>query len=157
LVLFQPVFGFVHHVKFKRIHRRTWWSHTHLFIGRVAITLGIINGGIGLALARASVAAITAYSVFAALMWLLWMMAAILGERRRRKAKNASGVTGAAGTEHKVNVPSPPYTPGPLYGGPGLNNTPRGVNPVEMQPVKAGDLAESVSTLSTDTTRRGAQ
>lgn len=85
VLFFQPALGFIHHVKFKRLGRRTGWSHAHLWIGRTMITLGIINGGLGLQLAGASRSSTIAYSVIAAIMWVLWVAAAILGESKRRR------------------------------------------------------------------------
>ncbi|KAF2995225.1 hypothetical protein E8E13_002247 [Curvularia kusanoi] len=51
MLFFQPIMGYVHHLKFKRYKRRTIWSYEHLWVGRIAITLGMINGGLGLLLA----------------------------------------------------------------------------------------------------------
>jgi predicted Na+-dependent transporter len=62
------------------------WSYLHLFNGRIMITLGIINGGLGLYLAGASQSLKTAYAVVAAVLWALWMLAAFAGEIRRCRA-----------------------------------------------------------------------
>lgn len=91
LIIFQPVLGFVHHVAFKKYSRRTVWSYAHLWMGRIAITLGIINGGLGLQLSERtrifspSQGAIIGYSVAAGVMWLLWVASAIYGERKRSR------------------------------------------------------------------------
>jgi hypothetical protein len=92
LLFFQPLLGFIHHVQFKKHARRTFWSHAHVWLGRVIVTLGIINGGLGLLLAsdapaftgfRPDQRQIAAYAVVAGFMWLLWVVAAVVGERRR--------------------------------------------------------------------------
>jgi hypothetical protein len=92
LLFFQPLLGFIHHVQFKKHARRTFWSHAHVWLGRVVVTLGIINGGLGLLLAsdapaftgfRPDQRQIAAYAVVAGFMWLLWVVAAVVGERRR--------------------------------------------------------------------------
>jgi hypothetical protein len=70
-LFFQPLLGFIHHAKFKKLGRRQIWSYLHLFNGRIMITLGIINGGLGLYLAGASKGLKTAYAVVAAVMWAL--------------------------------------------------------------------------------------
>jgi hypothetical protein len=102
-VLFvQPFLGYVHHVKFKRLLRRTWWSHTHLWVGRLAITLGIINGGFGLHLAAAPTGAVAGYSAIAGIIWLVWMFCAVSHEARRRRGERQAVLS-------KEN--SPPYTP----------------------------------------------
>ncbi|KAI2472406.1 hypothetical protein F4781DRAFT_428377 [Annulohypoxylon bovei var. microspora] len=92
VLFFQPPLGFIHHSKFKRLGRRTAWSHAHLWIGRLTLTLGVINGGLGLQLARASESVIIAYAVVAGIIWLIWVLVAVVGEsRRRRKASPRRG------------------------------------------------------------------
>jgi hypothetical protein len=92
LLFFQPILGLVHHFQFKKYHRRTIWSHGHLWLGRIVITLGIINGGLGLLFATEtgffapSRGQIIAYGIVAGIMWAAWVSAAIVGERRRAKA-----------------------------------------------------------------------
>ncbi|KAK4643232.1 hypothetical protein QC761_403460 [Podospora bellae-mahoneyi] len=85
-LLLQPIFGFIHHAKFKRLKTRQMWSYLHLFNGRVFITLGMANGGLGLWMAGASKELKTAYVAVAAVMWVLWMLAAAYGEWKRWKA-----------------------------------------------------------------------
>lgn len=91
LVFFQPIFGFLHHSLFKKYSSRTLWSYAHIWVGRIAITLGIINGGLGLKLAdslnMSSQGGIIAYGVIAGFMWLAWVGAIFVGERRRSRAK----------------------------------------------------------------------
>lgn len=96
LLFFQPILGFVHHLKFKKYSRRTVWSHGHLWLGRIIITLGMINGGLGLLLASDAPAFtgfvpsrghMIAYGVVAGIMWLLWVAAAVHGERKKSAAK----------------------------------------------------------------------
>ncbi|KAI1864250.1 hypothetical protein JX265_008621 [Neoarthrinium moseri] len=139
VVFFQPVLGWVHHVRFKRLGRRTAWSQAHLWVGRVAVTLGIINGGLGLQLAGADKSVIIAYSVVAGVMWLLWAASAVFGEFRRRSRDEKVPNQG----------PSPPYTAGPSYDGSSL--PPGGVNgaAIELQAGKPGDRDTSLSSAST--------
>ncbi|KAI1100573.1 hypothetical protein F4804DRAFT_318570 [Jackrogersella minutella] len=119
-VLFlQPPLGFIHHSKFKRLGRRTAYSHAHLWLGRSALTLGIINGGLGLKLARASKGVVIAYSIVAAIIWLLWLAAAVLGEVRRRHESRGRSVETRAyvGTLPPINtVPSDMAPPTPAFG-----------------------------------------
>jgi hypothetical protein len=94
LVFLQPIFGFIHHTLFKKYQSRTFWSYVHIWVGRIAITLGIINGGLGLQLAdsmnMSSRSGIIAYAVIAVIVWLAWVAASIIGERRRaRKSANS--------------------------------------------------------------------
>jgi hypothetical protein len=111
LLFFQPILGFIHHVQFKKYSRRTVWSYGHLWLGRIVITLGIINGGLGMLLASDAPAFLNfkptqgqmiAYGVVAGIMWLLWVVAAIIGERRRKQAP------AAVAKEAEVGDGSPP-------------------------------------------------
>ncbi|KAA8621010.1 integral membrane protein [Pyrenophora tritici-repentis] len=112
LLFFQPILGFIHHVQYKKYSRRTVWSHGHLWLGRFIITLGMINGGLGLLLASdapdstghaPSRGQIVAYSVFACIMWLLWAAAAIHGERKKVISRAA-----AANKEVETSTPRHP-------------------------------------------------
>jgi hypothetical protein len=92
LLFFQPILGLVHHFQFKKYKRRTIWSHGHLWLGRIVITLGMINGGLGLLFATEtgffapSTGQIVAYGVVAGIMWVAWVAASVVGERRRTRA-----------------------------------------------------------------------
>ncbi|KAL2175073.1 uncharacterized protein P884DRAFT_207376, partial [Thermothelomyces heterothallicus CBS 202.75] len=81
-LILQPVFGIIHHEKFKRLRRRTIASYVHLINGRICMTLGIVNGGLGLWLAGASDKLKIAYIATAAALWTLWLLTAIWGEWR---------------------------------------------------------------------------
>ncbi|KAF2849132.1 hypothetical protein T440DRAFT_499948 [Plenodomus tracheiphilus IPT5] len=94
LLFFQPLLGMVHHVKFRKYSKRTVWSYAHLWLGRLVITLGMVNGGLGLLLASEapgftgfapSRGQIVAYGVVAGIMWVLWVVAAVAGERKRKR------------------------------------------------------------------------
>ncbi|KAF2728635.1 CBD9-like protein [Polyplosphaeria fusca] len=90
-LFFQPIFGFLHHSLFKKYQTRTFWSYAHLWLGRLVITLGIINGGLGFMLAdtmgMGSRSGMIAYSVIAGIIWLVWVAASVFGESRRKKAR----------------------------------------------------------------------
>jgi hypothetical protein len=104
LLAFQPILGLVHHYRFKKLNRRTVWSYGHLWLGRIAITLGIINGGLGMLLATEtgyfvpSQGQIIAYGVVAGFMWLAWVAAAIVGERKRARGLAARRKEAEVGT-----------------------------------------------------------
>ncbi|KAI0546524.1 hypothetical protein F4679DRAFT_557100 [Xylaria curta] len=76
-LFFQPVFGILHHRRFKKLQKRTWVSYVHLWLGRLSITLGIINGGLGLALAGATGAPVAAYAVISSVVWFFWVLTII--------------------------------------------------------------------------------
>lgn len=90
LLIFQPFLGFAHHLMFKKHSRRVIWSYGHIWLGRFIITLGIINGGLGLQYAKRtpfgpSKGAIIAYGVLAGLVWLVYAASAVYGEMKRRR------------------------------------------------------------------------
>lgn len=82
-LLFQPILGVLHHLGFKKHGNRTVISHLHIWIGRIMVTLGIVNGGLGLLLAANSRSGEIIYAVVAAVFWFVWMVAACFGEVRK--------------------------------------------------------------------------
>lgn len=96
-LLVQPVLGLLHHAAFKRVRRRQAWSYLHLVNGRLAVTLGIANGALGLGAARATSRSKTAYVAGATAMWVLWMAVALWFEARRwwKARKEAKARAGA--------------------------------------------------------------
>ena len=96
LLFFQPFLGLVHHFAFKKHNRRVVWSYAHVWLGRFVITLGIINGGLGLQLSTQmgrfapKQSTIIGYSVAAGIIWLIYVACAIYGERKRSKANYAA-------------------------------------------------------------------
>lgn len=87
LLFVQPILGIFHHSNYKKYQRRTLWSYGHLWNGRVVITLGMINGGLGLMLADNTNTGKIAYGIIAAAMWLIYVTAIVIGERRRARGR----------------------------------------------------------------------
>ncbi|KAK8089030.1 hypothetical protein PG997_003991 [Apiospora hydei] len=108
VLAFQPLLGWLHHIRLKRTGRRTAWSHLHLWLGRSAIILGIINGGFGLELANAPDSAVTAYSAVAAVVCLLWLLSALVFEYRRWRTPCKTAPGHAFPPPPDYDVP-PPY------------------------------------------------
>lgn len=96
LLAFQPLLGLLHHTQFKRYKKRTIWSYGHIWFGRIAIILGIVNGGLGLGLAKRtgfmapSQGAVIGYSVVAGFFGLAYILTAIFGERTRSRSQTVS-------------------------------------------------------------------
>lgn len=116
LLFFQPITGFVHHLRFKKLGKRTAWSYVHVWLGRVGVTLGMVNGGLGLLLAsdapaftgfKPSRGQVVAYGVVAAGMWVVWVVAAVVGERRRKRGGEV--VRGKEGEDVEESGTPPPY------------------------------------------------
>lgn len=93
---------------YKKYRQRTTWAITHAWSGRIFLTLGMINGGLGLMMTEAhhqNVQGKIAYGVLAGLMWLSWM-AAIGWTRLRPKA--TSGETEEKSLGHNDSGESSP-------------------------------------------------
>jgi hypothetical protein len=84
-IFFQPILGFLHHSNFKRFQDRTGFSHGHIWLGRIIITLGIINGGLGFQLAGNTPWGPILYGVVAGLVWCIYVASIVIGERRRKR------------------------------------------------------------------------
>ncbi|KAK4099462.1 hypothetical protein N658DRAFT_487668 [Parathielavia hyrcaniae] len=111
----QPVLGLIHHEQFRRLRRRQIWSYLHLFNGRIPITLGIVNGGLGLWIAGASGQIKVAYVACAAVMWTLWMLVALWAEWKRWRKDRPRGwrQSRPAGNEGGIDYrPANPGSPG---------------------------------------------
>ena len=105
----QPILGVLHHMFFRKYNKRTVWSFAHVWLGRLVVLLGIINGGLGLRLAdNAIVGAEAAYGVVAGVVWCVWVAAAIMGEVKRfRMRTTPSGhepLTGGASKDKDGGV-----------------------------------------------------
>ncbi|KAF2995751.1 hypothetical protein E8E14_003201 [Neopestalotiopsis sp. 37M] len=150
VLFFQPALGWFHHLRFKRLGCRTASSYAHIWVGRIAVTLGIINGGLGLQLARADRSAVIAYSVIAAIVWLTWVAAAIIGERRRRNAVPPAAAAGARKLDGRGA--RSPYLSGPANSGPA--HARRDGRDVELAAMKRGHGGSSNSSLSSYSPRR---
>ncbi|KAI9707917.1 MAG: hypothetical protein M1820_004336 [Bogoriella megaspora] len=123
LLFFQPFLGFVHHLMFKKYSRRTFWSYAHLWLGRIIITLGIINGGLGLMLAdNASTGQKAAYGVVAGVIWVMYVAAVVYAEIQRSRVtatetayppKYADAVRTESGGQNVSPGPGGYYPPPP--------------------------------------------
>lgn len=91
ILLFMPFIGMIHHKMYKAVQRRTSWSYVHIFTGRTAIIVGIINGGLGLRLADADNSSMIPYGVIAGLVGVVYIVAIVFGElKRTRKPRLAN-------------------------------------------------------------------
>jgi len=110
----QPLGGFLHHRFFKKYGRRSTVSYAHIGIGRIAIILGMVNGGLGLQLAGERGSSVIAYAVVAAVMGFLYIASIIYGERKRSKrvAQGSRTVHKEHGRHHSdsstYDIPPPP-------------------------------------------------
>ncbi|EQL02422.1 hypothetical protein G6O67_001750 [Ophiocordyceps sinensis] len=93
----QPVFGWLHHIRFVKHRNRGVISHVHIWYGRALMVLGIVNGGLGLKIAGSSRGFVTAYSVIAVVVFFMY-----IGSVLFRKLRNKRRFDG----ERKVRVNS---------------------------------------------------
>lgn len=91
LMAFQPIVGWLHHSQFMRTGHRSAISHGHVWVGRIAIILGIINGGLGLELGRVETRYVVAYSVVAGIMGTTYLAAIVYGEVVRGRRLSVAG------------------------------------------------------------------
>lgn len=91
LVWIQAIGGFLGHYLWTKSHSKTLVAHTHVWLGRALITLGMINGGLGLLLSGdAGRGAYIAYGVIAGVSWLLLVSNAVSHEYKMAKQGPAS-------------------------------------------------------------------
>jgi hypothetical protein len=83
--IIQPVTGLTHHMLYKRVGRPNKATYPHVWWGRAIITLGAINGGTGLQLARCTKETGIGYGVGAGIVWVLWMGVILMASVRSRK------------------------------------------------------------------------
>ncbi|EPS40423.1 hypothetical protein H072_5730 [Dactylellina haptotyla CBS 200.50] len=74
LLFFQVILGASHHIVFKAKRKRTWLSYCHIWLGRSAIIMGIVNGGLGLPLADASLPPKAIYAGCAAIVGAVYLL-----------------------------------------------------------------------------------
>ncbi|KAF1917417.1 hypothetical protein BDU57DRAFT_546700 [Ampelomyces quisqualis] len=89
-LLFQPLSGWLHHKRFIRTGGRSAFSYSHIWVGRVAILLGMINGGLGMQLSGVTTSYIIVYSVFAGIMGVAYLGAIGFGEITRKRERNTA-------------------------------------------------------------------
>ena len=87
----QPVLAFIHHEIYKKTHKRTIWAISHVWWGRIMVTLGIINGGLGLQLSGNTTKGEIAYGVIAGIVWLVWVAVAVMSHLSTRGTRGETG------------------------------------------------------------------
>lgn len=88
VVVVQAIGGVMHHINYKKYQKRTAISHAHIWIGRIIITLGMVNGGLGFELAgEEGVGELVAYGVVAGFIWLAWMSIDVWAALKTRRSQ----------------------------------------------------------------------
>jgi len=104
----QPITGLVHHYIYKRQAKRTFWAPTHVWWGRVFVTAGIINGGLGLMLSGNTVKGEIAYGVIAGVIWVVWLTVVVWSTiRNKGKLVGETGEKALGKGQHGSDESSP--------------------------------------------------
>jgi hypothetical protein len=96
-LFFQPFMGLGHHLLFKRRVKAglkggpNALTYPHVWWGRALVTLGIVNGGLGLQLSGREAPIEIAYGTVAGIIWAVWMGLAVLTWMRSRNADYGMG------------------------------------------------------------------
>jgi hypothetical protein len=85
MLVIQPLGGWLHHRQFVHSGQRKAVSYGHIWNGRIAIILGMINGGLGLQLGNVQTRYVIAYSVVAGVTGLAYITAIVWGEMARSR------------------------------------------------------------------------
>lgn len=99
MIFVQIFLGYWHHLNYKKYGKRTIQSYLHIWWGRAAIILGMINAGLGLQLAFAPRNWEIVYSVVVGVVALTYVVAYLFTSRSRRRAYPKEGVSNGY-TEH---------------------------------------------------------
>lgn len=84
---FLAIGGLLQHLYFRKYHQRSFIGVAHAWSARLMITLAIINGGLGLALAGGHGAGTyAAYGVVTAVIWICWVGFTIMSMRRESQS-----------------------------------------------------------------------
>ncbi|CAG8979045.1 hypothetical protein HYALB_00013209 [Hymenoscyphus albidus] len=89
-LILQPFSGLFHHLMYKKTGTSSFATPVHVWWGRIIVSLGIINGGLGLALGGQQSAYKIGYAVVAAVFWFLWMGSALFAWWRKGRRQDAS-------------------------------------------------------------------
>ncbi|KAF2208610.1 hypothetical protein CERZMDRAFT_10258, partial [Cercospora zeae-maydis SCOH1-5] len=79
----QPFLGLAHHFMWAKTQKRTLISGLHVYFGRLLISVGMVNGALGLALASVDGPKKWAYGVLVSLVWIAYTLAMLDWEIKR--------------------------------------------------------------------------
>jgi len=110
-LLVQPITGLTHHLLWKRSGRPNPATYFHIWWGRAIITLGIINGGLGLQLSGNTTKGEIIYGVVAGVIWSLWVVLIVTTfvrtqhvKDRRNSERISPSLTGSDSRRHRSSV-----------------------------------------------------
>ncbi|KAI9850796.1 MAG: hypothetical protein M1838_005051 [Thelocarpon superellum] len=89
LITLQPVTGWIHHALYVKYRQRTKWAVGHVWLGRLVLVTGAINGGLAFRTDHNAIAGEVAYSVVAGVMFLIYFVVILSAHLRSRGQKEA--------------------------------------------------------------------
>lgn len=94
IALLQPVWGILQHRVTLRTGKKSFWAYLHRWVGRFALTLAMINGGLGFILTKGfssySAGRLKAYISVSVIMWLIYVSAILYDTFRKSDVKGRS-------------------------------------------------------------------
>lgn len=102
LVIVQPILGIRHHMLFRRTQRKTWLGYAHRWQGRIMLSLGVVNGGIGYNLTRTGPSgsprgALVAYGVVAGIVYVCYFGMLAFKAFKQRQVSGGDKTDGTEG------------------------------------------------------------
>lgn len=94
LAITQPITGLLHRHYWKNGKKLYRWAWMHVWLGRILITAGIINGGLGLQLSGESNTDYIIYGVLAGFVWLVYISISIIAIIRSHGDIDVRGESG---------------------------------------------------------------
>ena len=90
----QPILGWVHHRHFLKHRRRGAVSYVHIWYGRILLVLAVINGGLGIQLAKGSTGLLVAYCAIAGVATAVYVATVAWTTLKKRKRTDSKGSEG---------------------------------------------------------------
>lgn len=86
--MIQPALGLLHHRYYVRKKPQAALRYGHIWYGRLLMAIGLVNGGLGMKLSRASAPIVIGYGVAIGVIFLLYLaVVAIKGYRTQIEQK----------------------------------------------------------------------
>jgi hypothetical protein len=110
VLAFQPIGGYVHHLIWKKQHKKTLLTTSHIWTGRSLIILGMINGGLGLQLTGNTTGGEIAYGVIAGVVGVTYIAVVVLSVIKNRgkptgeTGEKISATPGSASSSERVDT-----------------------------------------------------
>lgn len=104
LVIVRPILGIRHHMLFRRTQRKTLLGYAHRWQGRIMLSLGVVNGGIGYNLSRTGPSGgprgvLVGYGVVAGIVYVCYFGMLAFKAFKQRQVSQGDKTNGTEGAE----------------------------------------------------------